>query len=320
MKPKRLISIAVSIAILLIIYSKIDFQNLIEVFQNSDIVWMVISLGMVIPITIITSWRLQQLMPPRTGLDFWEANRLILAASTLNMILPSKMGDIAKAYFMRERGHLSGSLSLSLVVFEKTCDMLSLLLWCAFGLMLYPQKDLLFWLMTKGVFAGLTFGILLLGSRKFTSFFFSISERIAPKSVKAKLEKFHTSWEEMRKYFWSDKLQLLKISFTSIFIWFLHLIQIWFFILALKAWVPLLINMALSPLAILAGLMPLTFAGVGTRDAALIVFYQPYFDAATAAALGLLCTSRYFLPAVGGLPFLGKFLSTVRKSSYTRTS
>jgi len=42
-----------------------------------------------------------------------------------------EMGDIAKA-FMKERGHLSGSLSLSLVVFEKACDMLSLLLWCVF--------------------------------------------------------------------------------------------------------------------------------------------------------------------------------------------
>jgi len=39
------------------------------------------------------------------------------------------------------------------------------------------------------------------------------------------------------------------------------------------------------------------------RDAALIAFYQPYFNP-TAAALGLLCTSRYLLPAIGGLPFL----------------
>jgi hypothetical protein len=56
------------------------------------------------------------------------------------MVLPSKMGDIAKAYFMRDRGHLEGSLALSLVVFEKACDMLSLLLWCVFGLFLIRRK------------------------------------------------------------------------------------------------------------------------------------------------------------------------------------
>lgn len=71
-------------------------------------------------------------------------------------------------------------------------------------------------------------------------------------------------------------------------------------------------NLALSPLAILAGLLPLTFAGVGTRDAALIAFYSPYFNAPTAAALGLLCTSRYLLPAIGGLPFLGQYLATIQ--------
>lgn len=309
---KRLISIAVSLLILAIIYSKIDFSGLLKVFQNCNGWWMIISLGMVVPLTLITSWRLQQLMPARARLGFGEANRLILAASVLNMVLPSKMGDIAKAYFMKQRGHLDGSLSLSLVVFEKACDMLSLLLWCAFGLMLYPSKNWLFWTMTVSVAVGLIVGVLLLSSRKFAKVFFLTGKAIAPKKIKFKIQKLQISWEEMQAYFWHDKAQLLKITFTSIFIWFLHLLQIWFFILALKAWTPLIANLALAPLAILAGLLPLTFAGVGTRDAALIAFYQPYFNAPTAAALGLLCTSRYLLPAIGGMPFLGQYLSTVR--------
>ncbi len=309
---KRLISIAVSLLILAIIYWKIDFSGLIKVFQNCNGWWMIISLGMVVPLTLITSWRLQQLMPAGARLGFGEANRLILAASVLNMVLPSKMGDIAKAYFMKQRGHLDGLLSLSLVVFEKACDMLSLLLWCVFGLILYPSKNWLFWVMTVCVAVGLIAGVLLLSSRKFAKVFFLIGKAILPKKFKLKIQKLELAWEEMQAYFWHDKTQLLKITCTSIFIWFLHLLQIWFFILALKAWTPLLANLALAPLAILAGLLPLTFAGVGTRDAALIAFYQPYFNAPTAAALGLLCTSRYLLPAIGGMPFLGQYLSTVR--------
>jgi uncharacterized protein (TIRG00374 family) len=310
---KRFISIAVSVAILLIIYSKIDFQGLIQVFRDCDRVWMTVSLGMVVPITMVTSWRLQQLMPQRTSLGFIEANRLILGASVLNMVLPSKMGDIVKAYFMRDRGHLSGSLSLSLVVFEKACDMLSLLLWCVFGLFVYPEKDGLFWTMTLAVTGGLIFGLLLLGSRQFAQIFFISAIKIAPKKFRQKLQNLQISWQEMHDYFWGDKKQLLIVSATSIFTWFLHLLQIWLFILALKAWTPFIINLALSPLAILAGLLPLTFAGVGTRDAALIFFYQPYFDVQTGAALGLLCTSRYFLPAIIGLPFLGQMMGAARK-------
>ena len=310
---KKLISIAVSLTILVIIYWKIDFPKLIEVFQNSDKLWMAISLGMVVPLTMLTAWRLQQLTPSRTRLGFGEANRLILTASVLNMVLPSKMGDIVKAYFIKERGHLEGSLSLSLVVFEKACDMLSLLLWCAFGLTLYPQKDWLFWIMTACVISGLIIGLLLIASLPFANLIFQLTGRIAPQKIRSKIAKLRDSWNEMHKYFWRDKKHLLKITLTSVVIWFGHLLQIWFFTFALKQVVPLLAHLALAPLAILAGLLPLTFAGVGTRDAALIAFYQPYMNAPTAAALGLLCTSRYLLPALGGLPFLGQYLTTIKK-------
>ncbi|MDB9524503.1 lysylphosphatidylglycerol synthase transmembrane domain-containing protein [Oscillatoria sp. CS-180] len=305
---KRLISIAVSLFILLLLYWKIDLTGLIQVFRTSNAAWMVISLGMVVPITLFTSQRLQFLMPPQSTLSFWEANRLILAASSLNMVLPAKAGDIAKAYFMRDRGHLNGSLALSLVVFEKACDMLSLLLWCLFGLWLYPQKGLFFWAITLGILAGLTAGILLLSSTRFANLFFQLGQILGPKKIKLRFKQLQVAWAEMHDYFWRDKRQLLKITSMSVFIWLLHLLQIWFFILALNAWTPFITNLALSPLAILAGLLPLTFAGVGTRDAALVFLYAPYFDAATGAALGLLCTSRYFLPAVGGLPFLESYL------------
>ena len=119
---KKLISLLVSLGILAVIYWKLN-QNgqlgeLGRIFANSDRLWMPLSLGMVVPLTLFTSWRLQQLMPRQGQLSFGEANRLILVASVLNLVLPSKMGDIAKAYFMRDRGGMSGSLALSLVVFR----------------------------------------------------------------------------------------------------------------------------------------------------------------------------------------------------------
>ncbi|MGB3615478.1 MAG: lysylphosphatidylglycerol synthase transmembrane domain-containing protein [Elainellaceae cyanobacterium] len=308
---KRLISLVVSLGILALIYWKIDFDGLIQVFRNCHLTWMIISLAMVIPITAATAWRLQVLSPPQAKLTALEANRLILAASSLNMVLPSKMGDIAKAYFMRDRGGISGALAVSLVVFEKACDMLSLLLWCAFGLIFYEPKNELFLVMTAVIFSGLTLGSLVLASPRIAAIAFQGSQRIAPSNARAKLKAMHQSWETMHHYAWRDRDRLVTVTGMSVGIWLLHLLQIWFFILALNAWVPFVVNLALSPLAILAGLLPLTFAGVGTRDAALIAFYAPFFDAQVGAALGLLCTSRYLLPAIAGLPFLQRYLSAI---------
>ena len=340
---KKLLSLIISLGLLAILYWKIDLARLFPVFAKSDPLWMTLSLGMVAPITLGTAWRLQQLLPRAGQLGFGEATRLILVASVLNLVLPSKMGDIAKAWFLRDRGHLDGTLALSLVVFEKACDMLSLLMWCAFGLawvgwatvqggsgfdpvdfaestgatgQLLPEVlssgALLYVFCTAGILALLALGLLLVGSQTFARFFFAAAVRHAPRSGSAKLAKLGASWSEMHRYFWESKARLLKVALTSIAIWLLHLLQIWMFILALRAWAPFLANLALSPLAILAGLLPLTFAGVGTRDAALVFFYAPYFDAPTAAALGLLCTARYLLPALAGLPFAGPYVSKSR--------
>ncbi|MGK7888149.1 MAG: lysylphosphatidylglycerol synthase transmembrane domain-containing protein [Leptolyngbyaceae cyanobacterium] len=311
---KRLISILVSGIILGLIFWRIQFSALVEVFQTCDRFWMAVSLGMVIPITLMTAWRLQQLAPPQAHLKFGEANRLILAASSLNMVLPSKMGDIAKAYFMSDRGQLPTTLALSLVIFEKACDLLSLLWWCVFGLVIYEPKNLFFGLMTISVFTGLVLGSLLLAWPRFAQFFFITVQRLAPKPIRTKLGTMAQAWGEMHTYFWRDRTQLFKIAGISLFLWFLHLLQIWLFILALNAFTPFITNLALSPLAILAGLLPFTFAGVGTRDEALIQLYTPdFFEMHIGVALGLLCTSRYLLPAIGGLPFLNQYLSTVKQ-------
>ena len=36
-------------------------------------------------------------------------------------------------------------------------------------------------------------------------------------------------------------------------------------------------------------------------------------EPAAGAALGLLCTLRYLLPAIGGLPFLARYLAELRE-------
>jgi uncharacterized protein (TIRG00374 family) len=304
---KKLVSLIFSSLILVVLYWRIDFANLSAIVRKSNLPWLTVSILMNIPLVLATSWRLRELMPVSAKIRMSEANRLILMASVLNMVLPSKMGDVAKAYFMTERGHLKGSLSLALVIFEKACDMLSLLLWCAGALLFYPQKSPLFWLITVAIAGSFVFGATILCSGRFANIFFTVGRSIAPGRVKDKLHSLQESWEEMQRYFWQDKTRFMVITGSSVFIWLLHLLQIWFFILTLNSPTPFWANLALSPLAILAGLVPLTFAGVGTRDAAIVMLYKPYMDTATALALGALCTSRYLVPALMGLPFLNEY-------------
>lgn len=309
---RRLVPLAVSLTILLVIYRSIDTAAMLDAFRRSSPLWLIVGLALVVPLTALTSFRLQRLMPAGTRLPFREALGLTLSASVLNMVLPSKMGDIAKGWFIRERGHLRGSLALALVVFEKACDLLALLAWCVVGLAFLPRERPWVWMLALALVAALGAGMLMLGSARFAARLVAIGRRVAPVRMLPQVQAFGDGWAELQRLLRTRSRRSLEIAATSLFIWFLHLLQIWIFILALRAWVPFTASVALAPLAILAGLAPLTFAGIGTRDAALIVLFQYHLTAATAAALGVLCTLRYLMPAIAGLPFFGRYLQQIR--------
>lgn len=304
---KRLLSLAVSLAILALIYWRIDFGMMLQVLREAHPSWLLAALGMVVPLTLLTAQRLQLLTPPPAGLPLRDAVGLILSASALNMVLPSKMGDVAKGVFLTQRG-LNGSLALSLVILEKAYDMLSLLVWCTIGLTLLPHQGTLFWVLTASVSLGLLGGAVLLGSPGIATWLIRTIRAVSPAPLKARSVNLERAWREMRDFVWCNRPRLAAVTGISLQLWFLHLVQIWMFTRALRAEVPFADNLGLAPLALLAGLVPLTFAGVGTRDAALIFFYHRYFDPSTGAALGLLCTSRYLVPAIAGLPFLHRHL------------
>lgn len=308
MSFKRLITIAVSIAILAAIYSLIDLGNFREVVAGCNMWLLVGGLALVIPITVVTAWRFLLLVPRQAGIGLVEALKLVLAASTLNLVLPSKMGDLSKAYFMRNKGQMEGPAALSVVLFEKLCDVLSLLTWCLVGLLVLQSGDIVIQGLGAAAACLWLVGVLLLVSKRFAALAFWLARLIPWEKFRGVVQKTEASWSDMQRQISRSTAASLKVGLTSLVLWLMHLFQIWVFILALNAQVPLVVSFSLSALAIFAGLLPLSFAGIGTRDAAIIYFYAAYFGPATGAALGLLCTMRYIMPALAGWPFFGGYM------------
>jgi hypothetical protein len=305
---RKLISVAVSLGILAAIYLRLDPRELTLLFAHTDAGWLSLALLTFVPLTLATAIRLQLLA--RSPLELAESVRLILAASALNVALPSKLGDLVKARFIRDEGIMDGARSLVLVIFEKAFDLLALLSWCALGLISYrgPHEIVL-----PGVLAAVLIGSALLASRTMAGPFFSFASYLAPSRFARALAALKGAWLEAQLALARDRDRTLGAAAISLAAWYLHLLQIWMFIRALGEHLPLPLALALVPLAILAGLLPFTLAGIGTRDAALVVLLSPYLGAEKSAALGLLCLLRYLLPALAGLPFAGRYLALVRR-------
>lgn len=313
---RKLIGIAVSLALLAVIYWRIDLQALLSALSATDGALLLLGTLLFVPTTALTAIRLCLLAPGAT-LGLGEATRLILMGSVLNLVLPSKLGDIAKAYALTERGHLQGAEALALVVLEKILETAGMLVWCLVGLALaWPDGAAVQALAgaAAGLFMLCTLAIVHSG---FTCAFLRAAQRIAPGALRAKLHTLESAWRGTVRQLWADRAGAAQVMLTTLASWLLHMTQIWLFALAIGAAVPFAANLALAPLAILVGLLPFTMAGVGTRDAAVILLYQPYATAPVAAALGLLFTLRYLLPALVGWPFLARYVALIRRSRRT---
>ncbi len=314
-RARQLLSLAVSLVVLAALYRALDLEGLGRVFREASPFWLVISIGAILPVKLLQAWRLKRLMPDTASLPYPASLRLILLADVMNLVLPSKAGDLAKSWFMRGKGELSGSLALSLVVFEKACDVLALLAWCAVGLLSMPGKSRPLELLTWGVIAALVTGLLLLLSRRFAGHTFGTVCKLAP-PLRPRTERLAEAWSEVLTHFRTRRARTAEIAALSLILWGVQFEQVRLFAVAVGGRVPPLANLGLAPLAILAGLVPLTFAGLGTRDAALVALYRPWLLPATAAAVGLLTSTRYLLPALAGLPFFrGALASLSSKSS-----
>jgi uncharacterized protein (TIRG00374 family) len=315
---KRLVSVVVSCLLLGLIYWKIDRTQLWEAMRRADPAWLLGSISMFVPLTMVSAWRLHRLAFRHEALDFAESARLTLVASTLNLVLPSKMGDVLKAVFMQRKAGMEGALPWALVIFEKGCDMLSLWFWAVLACLFLGSVYV--WALPAGILIGmgLVFGIALLMSRRTCETLFKIlAAAPLPAKFQGKLGALRESLNYLRMELRGRPARVVEVAMISAALWFFHLLQIWMFTLALGAEVPVLDNMALAALGILAGLLPLTFAGVGTRDAAVIYLYAPFMNSGAAAVLGLLCTSRYLMPALVGVPFLSREIITLAAARKT---
>lgn len=300
---KRLLGLAVSLAILAMLWWRVDLNAILAAARAADTGWLTVGLAMVVPITLVTALRF--VMVARGAVGIGTASRLILSASTLNLVLPSKMGDIAKAWVLTGRHAMPGERALALVVLEKMLDMASLLAWGTLALLWIAGGALGWWLAAVAVGGLLTLLLVLLSPVAVPLLGWAAAR--LPGRIGRRAAGFAAQWGEGVGWLWATPARAARLAFVSLALWALHLAQFWLFARALGPAIPAADSMAFATLSILAGLLPLTMAGMGTRDAAIVAFYGPSLGAGAAAVLGVLATSRYLIPALAGLPFLRDF-------------
>ncbi len=301
---KRFLALCVSFIVMAVIFIKIDRTTFLQHFSSLNFFWTGVAFFLFIPQIMLTGWRWQWMIRHDRACTLGEAVSLVLATSSLNVFMPSKMGDLCKAYYLAKSGQLDWRRGLNQVLFERFLDLWALCWMGTAGVILAG-----FWTELGFIVIALTFGlslvflmILRLPIRGFVLPF-------APKKIREKIESFFHDAHDYVERLKSGPAELGVLFASSLTLWALHVIQFYFMALAIGSSIDLIKIFIFIPIGILVGLLPFTVAGIGTRDAAFLYLFAPYETSSRIVFLGLFATVRYLVPGLVGIPFISRFFS-----------
>jgi len=296
-----LITIAITVALLTLLYRSIGLRSVAAAFHGASIGWLILSVGAIIPITVLRAIRFYWVAPDGALPGVVEALRLTLAASALNVVMPAKSGDLLKSYVIATRTDTPAGVALSIVVYERLLDVAALCFWCLIGWVFgrpdVPGLARTFWLLILAL--GVVSAVLVTWDGPVVVMR-AIAARMLPSKFRQRVLTLMDGWPALLA---ATRTKRSSVVALSVVLWLSHLLQVWSFTIALNARVPVLACLSVSAIALMAGQLPVTVSGVGTRDLALLFLLGRYIDRGTIAALGLLTATRNFLPPLLGMPF-----------------
>lgn len=119
---KRGVLALVSLVLLYLLYESADWRAVGRQLQALHPGFLTAALLLFVPQTLVSAWRWQRIAAPLATISFTEAVRQTLAASAMNLAMPSKLGEFSKAAMCgRNYAHFSGR-----VLLEKGADVAAL--------------------------------------------------------------------------------------------------------------------------------------------------------------------------------------------------
>lgn len=221
-------------------------------------------------------------------IEWIKCQKITFATFPLNVILPSKSGDLAKSWSLR--GILPVSQGVGIIILDRLIDLILLCLMSFAGSILINDIRLLI-ISFSALFIGITTSFILYKTKNV-----SIKNRFF-RHIKD-IGYATTCLIHNRKY-------LITIFFIGIFIWLGSAFQIILIYSAVGKHIPITFGIAVVPIAILIGSLPVTIAGMGTRDLSLVYLFSAYSTSSASISVGILFSFlRYWILALIGLPFL----------------
>jgi glycosyltransferase 2 family protein len=288
-KLNSLIKIAVTLAILLFLFWKVEFstQSFGETLRSVKLSYFLFSLLGVILVLGIKSFR-WRLLIRNEGSDYSASKAFgaYMASDAIGIVTPGRIGEIARLYYVRQDTPISFYAAFKTIVSDRIFDF-TMLGW--FGL-----SGMLFYFKTFGDYPGIyyTIGILMLFIIGYILVIWFLGFILRyPKIHRIPVVRFfHESFLAVVR---KNAVPMWGITFVAYFMYFAFS---WLIMIALHLSPSYTDVVFIMSIMSLSTIIPLSVAGFGTREATLVLLFAYYGLASeTAISFSLMHFAAFFL-------------------------
>lgn len=271
-----------------ILFSIVEPEKLFNALARSDIRFFLPAILIAIASPLLTSVRLKLFLSATgTRVAYGHCLSASLCGLSLNLFLPARGGDLVKLAFLRKDGMPSWGILAGAALLERGFDILALGL---IGLTVSLALELRDAAIIAGSVAlAAVVGLLIL-------------PRLGSLPIVGKKAR---NFSTIVKMTGQNKLGLLSCFGICCICWTTNSMIMGLLLKAFDETLSLAHALATTPPSILAGIVPVSLWGVGTRDGALAYFLQGFTATENAISAGFLYTVLvYWLLGLIGLPAL----------------
>ncbi|MBN1941545.1 MAG: flippase-like domain-containing protein, partial [Candidatus Diapherotrites archaeon] len=252
-------------------------------------------------------------------IPLFESSQIWLVGYLLGSVSPGRSGDFLRAVYFKKNFSVNLGNGLSLILLDRAMDVTFLLLAGLFGLLFFSfafNLGLAPILLVSIFLAVFLAGLFLLTKKRFTGFIMKpIFNFLVPKKFKEALKSGFGDFYLGLACFRKNKKILFFAVFLTLASWLLFFFQVFILSLALGLSIPLDFIFLMMPIATLVEILPISFSGMGTRDATLIFFLGfLQISGESAVSLSILILSSQLLIALAGAFFLKKTKNLEQKA------
>lgn len=304
---KKLLPI-IGILLFIWIVSKLDLTGIAQVARQIRWHLVVVSLIVAFTAVFIKSFKWKKLVD-YSGLRYSVMNSLIawLVGFAVGMVTPGRVGDFYRAVYLKTSNKKPLGICFATVFLDRILDIIIMLFFAGIGLLylllnydIPNGKEL-----AIAVIVMFALGII---------FLFVFRENVVRKVVRPLFyrfipEKYHKSMKKNYKSFFSLFNQMMKqpakiavLVAIGVIGWLIAFLQMYVLALALNLNIPYSFICAVAPIVSMVELIPISFSGIGTRDAAMIFFLSLLAISKEAAvAFSLMILASIYIIALPGL-------------------